>query len=287
MKKGSTKKVTKRVVYSKRVSGIDSSKITKWIYYGIILSIVGVLFGSWSHLAHVYQLVERVPSYEFSLKSWIVASAIEAGMLSISFIISYKRRKEEPAGYFVFFLLIFAFVNAYANTYSSLANHVEKDVLLKWRDIAHIDWFVWVTIVITSSFLPLLTVALTELQSIVLLKLRSEEQSEKNTEEKNKKKEQITSETSPEVKKILKGLDEANQYVRGNLDLRTDVIVQEKSIPVVKKNKKKQIKKESLPIANTDISGEAETIVESPLQDSSPVDEGDVLEGRGPTIPLR
>lgn len=171
---------------------------TKYILYGIITSLVGILIGSISHLNYTFSTLEDPDSLGFV--SLTLSIGIEAGMLGIALGVAEKRRLGQPAGTLWMFLLIFAFINFYANTYFAISIY-KGERNLTWDQLTGIDNLVIATFVILSSSLPFLVLALTELYSIFRLKLLEEEEGELNNKPKTTNKNNKKNNTKKKVTK--------------------------------------------------------------------------------------
>lgn len=148
---------------------------TKYIVYGILLSLIGILIGSLSHLSMTYASLEHSKE---GFVSWILAMAIEAGLLAISFGIAERRRQNKSVRNLMVFLFLFGLINFFCNTNYSLSVLLDMDTF-GWDKIITIDWYTLLKVFVTSSSLPILMLALTELYSIFLMKLKREQQEEK------------------------------------------------------------------------------------------------------------
>lgn len=162
---------------------------TKYVYWGLIFALTAILIGSVSHLAYTFGSLEEDGT------SWIsvtISFGIEIGMLGIAFGIAERRRSKKPTAYLTFFLVAFAIVNFYGNFYFAISVY-KKIRYLKTEDVTAIDNLILFTAAFLSGCLPLLALALTELQSIFGLKYRQEEALERRNLEKelaDKKKEE-------------------------------------------------------------------------------------------------
>lgn len=152
----------------------NSIKITRWIYRGVITALITILLGSASHLAYAYSVIETHNGRKFSWVAWILAIGIEIGMITISFIMAYSKRRGEKTTNLWWSLGFFAGINFFCNTYFALSSHTSISYL-EWKDVKSIDYLILTTVVILSSSLPALTITLTEIQSVILTKLKLEE----------------------------------------------------------------------------------------------------------------
>lgn len=152
---------------------------SKYIYIGILISLVGVLGGSLSHLSYTFGTLEQDGS---GMISFIISAGIEFGQLAIAMGVAERRRQKKSAKDLIFYLFCFAFINFFGNVYHSAS--VYTGILnLKMENLMNIDRLVSTTIFILSGALPVLALSLTELQSIFFQKW----QTEKIMEEKMKR----------------------------------------------------------------------------------------------------
>jgi hypothetical protein len=152
-----------------------------------------------NHLSFVFSSLEE--GNDTSLISWVIATGIEAGMLAIAFGIAERRRSNKGITDLIFYLLFFASINFYGNFYYAVSVYT-KVRYLKMEHVVSVDYLILFTIAFLSGCLPLLALALTELQSIFGLKYRQEQDLERRTREKElaeKKKEEAKTLRAAEV----------------------------------------------------------------------------------------
>lgn len=148
---------------------------TKYIYYGILVSLIAILMGSVSHLAYTFASLEvKQNDGSYGYVSWILAIGIESGMLAIAFGFTERRRRKEGTTDLLLYLFFFGLINFYANTYYAISTYTDVRNL-KMKDVEGLDALIRITIGFLSSSLPLLVIALTELLSIFAVKMKQEE----------------------------------------------------------------------------------------------------------------
>lgn len=189
---------------------------TKHLYYGIIISLAFILFGSVNHIAYAFGTLEK--SKEINIVSAILALGTEIAMLMVGFGMAERRRNKQPAKDLGFYLIMFALINFYGNIYHAISVY-KGEPNLKMVDVfgvpgdpsTGIDTLILFTSVFFSGTLPLIALALTELQSIYAYKIQKEHQDIENVkyrEERKLKKEQEAAEKKESRKlKRLKELE--------------------------------------------------------------------------------
>lgn len=156
---------------------------TKYIYYGIITSLIAILMGSVSHLAYTFASLEvKQTDGSYGYVSWILAIGIESGMLAIAFGFTERRRRKEGTGDLLAYLFFFGLINFYANTYYAISTYTSVRNLTM-SDVEGLDLLIRITIGFLSSSLPLLVIALTELLSIFAVKMKQEEKEQRKLEQ--------------------------------------------------------------------------------------------------------
>lgn len=148
---------------------------TKLIYYGILISLISILLGSVSHLTYTFSTLE--PKTDSGIVSFVISCGIEAGMLAVAFGVAERRRLKQSAKDLFAYLTAFGIINFFGNTYFAISVYTNVRNL-KWADIQGVDFLVVLTVLMLSSSLPLLVIALTELLSIFQVKMTKEEQRE-------------------------------------------------------------------------------------------------------------
>jgi hypothetical protein len=157
---------------------------TKAIYYGVLVSLMGILIGSVSHLSYTFYTLEEKDSLGFV--SFTISLGIEAGMLAIAFGIAERRRAGRRIIDLLFYQVFFAAVNFYGNLYFAISVFKNKRNLTM-MDITDVDPLILFTACFLSGSLPILALSLSELQSIFGLRVKQEEKQDTRKIEKEKK----------------------------------------------------------------------------------------------------
>lgn len=172
------------------VSAIRNLATTKWLYRGMIVSLVSALIVS------LYHLSVSVAAYEVAegwlppgLTSFIFAVAVESGVLFISSGISDRRRKKESATGLFWALGFFSLVNFYGNVSYTLSNIAKVDQLI-WANVEAIDSLKILSAMLFSAVLPVMIITLSELRSQFHQKLKSEEYAQKLADDKERRKQE-------------------------------------------------------------------------------------------------
>lgn len=144
---------------------------TKYIYYGTLISLIGILLGSLSHLAYFFGTGE---AEGVIATHWVIAIAMELGLMALGFgLVVIKQQRRSELGLFIY-LGLFVFISLIGNTYYSLSV-ITGVKSLHLKDLKNIDPLVIFRIICSSSILPLLILVLTRLQSVFFLKWKAEE----------------------------------------------------------------------------------------------------------------
>lgn len=156
---------------------------TKLIYYGVFISLLGILIGSVSHLSYTFFTLEEKDSFGFV--SFTISAGIEAGMLAIAFGIAERRRAGRKIIDLLFYQIFFASVNFYGNLYFAISvfTNVRN---LTMEDIMKVDSLILFTACFLSGSLPILALSLSELQSIFGLRVKQEDKQKEKLLEKEK-----------------------------------------------------------------------------------------------------
>lgn len=144
-----------------KISGVGFYSL---INFGILVSLVFVLFGSVNHLAYTFNTIEGSAA---GFTGWVIALGVESGLLWIAFGMSEKRkvRDRERMWLLTFFMFCFCFINFAGNYYYGIARYVEKDHLLM-VDFIKVDLMIHFKTLLLSGSLPLIALALIEVYSI-------------------------------------------------------------------------------------------------------------------------
>jgi len=185
---------------------------TKHLYIGIIVSLAFILFGSVNHIAYAFGTLEK--SKEVNFVSVILALGTEIAMLMVGFGMAERRRNKQSAKDLGFYLICFALINFYGNIYHAISVYKELPNL-KMLDVfgdpsdpkSGIDGLILFTAVFFSGTLPLIALALTELQSIYAYKIQKEQQEIENIQWREERKirkeqEEIEKKEARKLKKL-------------------------------------------------------------------------------------
>jgi hypothetical protein len=156
---------------------------TKLIYYGVFVSLLGILIGSVSHLSYTFFTLEEKESLGFV--SFTISAGIEAGMLAIAFGIAERRRSGRQIIDLLFYQIFFAAVNFYGNLYFAISVFTGQRNLTVEHIVA-VDPLILFTACFLSGSLPILALSLSELQSIFGLRVKQEDKIEQKRIEKEK-----------------------------------------------------------------------------------------------------
>jgi len=156
---------------------------TKLIYYGVFVSLLGILIGSVSHLSYTFFTLEEKESLGFV--SFTISAGIEAGMLAIAFGIAERRRSGRQIIDLLFYQIFFAAVNFYGNLYFAISVFTGQRNLTV-EHIVSVDPLILFTACFLSGSLPILALSLSELQSIFGLRVKQEDKIEQKRIEKEK-----------------------------------------------------------------------------------------------------
>lgn len=233
---------------------------TKLIYYGVFISLLGILIGSVSHLSYTFFTLEEKDSLGFV--SFTISAGIEAGMLAIAFGIAERRRAGRRILDLLFYQIFFASVNFYGNLYFAISvfTNVRN---LTMEDIMKVDSLILFTACFLSGSLPILALSLSELQSIFGLRVKQEdkqrekllekEKQEKAREEKRelrkKEREEFLKSYNEKDREILskhfdKMEEEENQEEDGTGDIEEFDLEKVKEAPVSQKTSSEKTEEE-------------------------------------------
>lgn len=183
----------------------SNANVSKYVYYFFTISLIGILFGSVSHLYQVYKSQEAENSSGFfsTFAPFTLAVGVEIAMFGIAWIFARmkvaKKEEQKTKDFLWKSLWYFGFLNFFAQTYFSLSNYAGVAVL-SWNDIRHIDNFKIITSVALSSTLPFTAIILSRLQSLFYARWKADEEiSIKEVEKVLKRKPKIQGESTATV----------------------------------------------------------------------------------------
>lgn len=152
------------------------------VSFGILASILFVLFGSVHHLAFTYNTIEQ-DNMEYV--GWIVALGIELALTLTAFGLREKTKMRDKDGknWLIFFIIVFCFINFFGNYYYGVASHLQNDnfTFLQFYNIDAMNHF---KIILFSSSLPFITLALVMDWTIISKRDDSEKRKEQNSKKK-------------------------------------------------------------------------------------------------------
>lgn len=220
---------------------------TKHLYYGIIISLAFILFGSVNHIAYAFGTLEKTK--EANTVAIILALGTEIAMLMVGFGMAERRRNKQSAKDLIFYLFCFAIINFYGNIYHAISVY-KGEPNLKMVDVfgdpsdpsSGIDKLILFTSVFFSGTLPLIALALTELQSIYAYKILKEQQEIKNAELKAERKRRM--EQAALEKREARRLKKLNQLEK-IAELKKQIIEKvpvENKLAVATRSPRKEIK---------------------------------------------
>lgn len=167
-----------------------SQRIYPYVKFGILLSLVFVLFGSVSHLAYTYNTIEKDNS---GLVGWVLAFGIEMGLAWTAFGLKENKSikgNEKEAKRLVQYIWLFSIINFFGNYYYSVSMGlgiksftIEQFMLVNIMD--HIKFS------LLSASLPIIGLSLIDIYTIVSQKEEITINKKERADRKTKKQESL------------------------------------------------------------------------------------------------
>ena len=188
-----------------------SQRIYPYVKFGILLSLVFVLFGSVSHLAYTYNTIEKDNS---GLVGWVLAFGIEMGLAWTAFGLKENKSikgNEKEAKRLIQYIWLFSIINFFGNYYYSVSKDLEV-LSFTFEQFKAVNIMNHLKFFMLSASLPIISLSLIDIYAIVSQKHDMNVDKKQRADRKTKKQESLKSQkmvvkpksTNPRVKTTIR-----------------------------------------------------------------------------------
>lgn len=166
-------------------------QVTKFLYWGSIVSLVLILLASMRHVQEFYLSVESKDIREgdvVAFAPWAQAIGMEVALVIAAYVLALKRRRKETQEFlYKFGVWALIFLNFVGNMYAAMVAHKELSLV---QDIFQDDRFHLLLLFLASGTIPLFSLMLLEYISFFFVQIKADEAQKKAKEAQERKAEE-------------------------------------------------------------------------------------------------